>query len=125
VGDIAVSYEAVGIRALMDFSPNTFRSAGAPEQWCATCWRGVIARWTCSVAAATTSTIAATAEGSDAASAPVRLTSPNVPLRKLPAEQLRPDWQRSGVCQCSPLWSNMRQHGGSGVRSVTRGRRVR
>ena len=32
VGDIAVLYEAVGITALMDFSPNTFRSAGAPEQ---------------------------------------------------------------------------------------------
>ena len=32
VGDTAVSYEGVMIKHLMDFPPNTFHSAGAPEQ---------------------------------------------------------------------------------------------
>jgi hypothetical protein len=32
IGDIAVSYEGVTIKRLMDFPPNTFRSAGAPEE---------------------------------------------------------------------------------------------
>jgi hypothetical protein len=32
VGDTAVSYEGVTIKHLMDFPPNSFRSAGAPEQ---------------------------------------------------------------------------------------------
>lgn len=31
VGDVAVSFEAIEIKSLMDFSPNTFRSADAPE----------------------------------------------------------------------------------------------
>jgi hypothetical protein len=32
VGDISVSYEGLTIKDLMDFRPNTFRSAGVPEQ---------------------------------------------------------------------------------------------
>jgi hypothetical protein len=32
VGDLSVSYEATAIESLMDFSQNTFRSVGAPEQ---------------------------------------------------------------------------------------------
>lgn len=32
VGDIAVSYEGVAIKRLMDFRPNTFRSAGVPDE---------------------------------------------------------------------------------------------
>lgn len=32
VGDMAVSYEAMRIRSLMDFRQNTYRSAGVPEQ---------------------------------------------------------------------------------------------
>ncbi len=32
IGGIAVSYEAITIKHLLDFGQNTFRSAGAPEQ---------------------------------------------------------------------------------------------
>ena len=32
VGDITVSYEAVRIKAIMEFKPNAFRSAGVPKQ---------------------------------------------------------------------------------------------
>ena len=54
VGDTAVSYEGVTIKHLMDFPPNTFRSAGAPEQMVRHMLEAAIFRWMCSASAVST-----------------------------------------------------------------------